>query len=129
MTIITNRKDKKVVEAKRYKVKINNEDLEVDEAELIRGYQTRKAADEKFREAANARKQSEELIRLLRDEDSVFDVLQKLGLDPRNISERYLIKQLEEDVMSPEEKETRDMKRKLAEYENQKKQSEKSQGR
>lgn len=116
----------KVVEAKRYKVKINNEDLEVDEAELIRGYQTRKAADEKFREAANARKQSEELIRLLRDEDSVFDVLQKLGLDPRNISERYLIKQLEEDVMSPEEKETRDMKRKLAEYENQKKQSEKA---
>lgn len=110
---------------RKYKVKINNEELEVDEEELLRGYQTRKAADEKFREAAMARKQAEEVIALLKNEDSVFDVLAKLGYDPRDLSEKYLVKQLEEESLSPEEKKLREYERKLAEFENEKKQKEK----
>lgn len=106
---------------RKYKVKINNEELEVDEDELLRGYQTRKAADEKFREAAMARKQVEEVISMLKDEDSVFEVLSKLGYDPRELSEKYLVKRLEEETLSPQEKELREYKRKLAEFENAKK--------
>lgn len=106
---------------RRYKVKVNNEELEVDEDELVRGYQTRKAADEKFREAAMARKQAEEFISLLKNEEEVFNVLAKLGYDPKDLSEKYLVKQLEEELLSPEEKELRDYKRKLAQYEAEKK--------
>ena len=109
---------------RKYKVKINNEELEVDENELLRGYQTRKAADERFREAAMARKQVEEVISMLKDEDSVFEVLSKLGYDPRELSEKYLVKRLEEETLSPQEKELREYKRKLAQFENAKKQEE-----
>jgi hypothetical protein len=46
-------------EKKFYKVKVNGEEIEVDEEELTRGYQIRKASDRAFQEAAEMRKKAE----------------------------------------------------------------------
>ena len=102
---------------KKYKVKIDGEELEVDEEELLRGYQTKKAADKRFQEGAMARKQAEEFVRLLKEDP--FKVLSnpQIGHDVRQLAEEFLASQLEEEMLSDEERERREMKRKLQEYE------------
>lgn len=112
---------------RKFKVKVNGQEVEVDENELIQGYQTRKASDEKFREAAMSRKQAEEFINLLRTDPVKVLSNPKLGIDFRNLAEEYLANQLEEEMLDPQEKELREYKRKLKEYEDQKKEQEKAQ--
>jgi len=112
---------------RKFIVKVNGADVEVSEDELKTGYQTRKAADEKFREAAMLRKQSEEFISMLRDEGRLFDVIKQLGHDPRTISEKYLVQIMEDEMMDPRDRELRDAKKQLQEIEDQKKAAQKAQ--
>lgn len=108
-------------QAKKFKVKVNGADMEVDEAELIAGYQTRKAADEKFREAAMSRKQAEEFIHML--QVNPLKVLQdpRLGHDARKLAEEFLMSQYEEESMDPRDRELRDAKAQLQSIEEEKK--------
>lgn len=102
---------------KKYKVKVDGEELEVDEDELLKGYQKHKGASKAFQEAAELRKQSEQLVKMLKDNKGRVDVFKKLGIDVRQFAEDYLLEQLEEERLSPDEKEKREIRRKLAEYE------------
>lgn len=104
-------------EIQRYKVKVDGEEVEVDLDELLKGYQTNKAGQHKLQQAAQLRKQAESFIEMLRT--NPLQVLQdpSLGLDVRGLAEQYLVEQLQEEMMSPEDREVRDMKRKLQEYE------------
>lgn len=108
-------------EPKMYTVKVNGEELQVTEEELLQGYQTRKAADDKFREAAMTRKQAEEFINLLKTDPKKVLTNPSLGLDFRQLAEEFLVEQLEEEAMDPKDRELRDAKRKLEEYEAEKK--------
>jgi hypothetical protein len=100
-------------EPRKYKVKVNGAETDVDEQELILGYQTRKAADEKFREAAAARKQAEEFVAMMKN-GQFFEVAKKLGLDPRALSEKYLMEILEEESLDPKDRELKELKKQLA---------------
>jgi hypothetical protein len=102
---------------KRYKVKVNGEELEVTEQELIQGYQTRRAADEKFREAAMARKQAEEFINLLKKDPIKVLSHPGLGIDFRKLAEEYLYSQLEEELMDPKDRELKKYKAMIEEQE------------
>lgn len=111
---------------KKYKVKIDDEELEVDEDEVVRGYQHARAANKKFQEAAAERKAAEqakeEAKRVAEDrwaklKTDPFKVLSELGINPRELSEEYLLKALEEEMMSPAEKEKAELTKKLQEYE------------
>lgn len=102
---------------KKYKVKVDGQELEVDEQELLRGYSHQKAANKKLQEGLAARKQAEEFIKMMKDQSSLFDVIQKLGHDPRKLAEQYLAQQLQEEMLDPKEKEFRDAQRKLKAYE------------
>ena len=82
-----------------FKVKINGEDIEVSEEELKAGYQTRKASDEKFREAAMSKKQAEEFINLLRTNPRKVLSNPNLGIDVRKFAEEYLVEQMEDEMM------------------------------
>jgi len=106
---------------KKYKVKVNDMEEEVDEQTLIAGYQTRKAADAKFQEAAAMRTQAEQFVRMLKEDP--LKVLQhpSLGHDLRKIAEDYLAAQLNDDLMDPKDKENRNLKQQLQEIEEQKK--------
>lgn len=105
---------------KKYKVKIEGEEIEVDESELISGYQLRKASDKKFQEAAMYKKQAEEFVKLLKTDPIKVLKDPRLGHDLRKLAEDYLIQELNEEMMDPKEKELRDAKAKLQAFEEEK---------
>lgn len=98
---------------RKFKVKINGAEQEVSEKELLEGYQTRKAADEKFREAAMTRKQAEDFINLLKQDPAKVLTDPRIGVDARKWAEEFLLKQLEEEMLDPKEKELRKYKQQL----------------
>lgn len=98
---------------RKYKVKVDGAELEVDENELLRGYSHQKAANKILQEGKAARKQAEQFISMMRDPESFYEVAKKLGHDPRGLAEKYLVQQLEEEMLDPREKELRDARKKL----------------
>lgn len=106
---------------RKFKVKYNDVEEEVDEQTLITGYQTRKASDQKFQEAAQMRQQAEQFIRLLKEDPIKVLSHPALGHDLRKLSEEYLAKQLQDELMDPKDREIRNMKQQLQEIEEQKK--------
>jgi hypothetical protein len=112
---------------KKYKVKVNGEEMEVTEEELIKGYQIRKAADEKFREASMLRKQAEEFISLLKKDPIKVLTHPSLGVDFKKLAEEYLYQQLEEELMDPKDRELKKYKAMIEEMERQKQEQERAQ--
>lgn len=97
------------------------DDQEIDEAEVIKVYKERKghqsAANKILQEGKSAKKQAEEFISMMKDKGKLFDVIKKLGHDPRQLSEEYLASILEEEVMDPRDRELKQTKLKLQELE------------
>lgn len=106
-------------EAKR-RLKISDNE-EVDEDEVLKVYRERKghqqAANKALQEGRTLRKQAEEFIQMMKDEKTFFEVAQRLGHDPRSLSEKKLAEMLEEELLDPKEKELRATRRRLEEYE------------
>lgn len=98
---------------KKFKVKVDGQEMEVDEQELLRGYSHQKAANKILQEGRQARKQAEEFINMMKDPERFYEVAKQLGHDPRGLAEKYLVSQLEEEMLDPREKEFREMKKKL----------------
>lgn len=117
---------------RKFKVKVDDKELEVDEAELLKGYTHGKAAAKRFQEGSRAKAQAEQFINLMKegqkDPAKLQDVLYKMGYTRqqiREISEKFLAAEIEEDLMDPKDKELKTYKQKLAAYEAEKnKQSE-----
>ena len=101
------------------RLKIGEE--EVDEAEVIKVYQSRKshqqAANKELQEGKKLRRQNEEFIAKMKDKATLFDVIKKLGHDPRQLSEEFLASVLEEEMLDPREKELKSAKARLKAYE------------
>lgn len=102
---------------RKYKLKVDGEEIEVDEDELKRGYSHRKAASKVYQEGVLARKQAEEFISMMKDPQKFYETAKKLGHDPRKLAEEYLVRELEDELMDPKEKELKTTKAKLEEYE------------
>ena len=102
---------------KRYKVKVDGQELEVDESELLRGYSHQRAANKKLQEGVALRKQAEQLIELMKDPSKLWEITEKLGHDPRALAEQLLAQKIEDELLDPKEKEFRDAQRKLKAYE------------
>lgn len=93
---------------RKMKLKVNGKDVEMDEAEVIRRAQLASGADEKFREASDLRKQATQLVEALRA--NPLDVLGKLGVDVREFTESYLAKELQREMLSPEQRELQELR-------------------
>lgn len=102
---------------RKHKLKVDGEEIEVDDEELKRGYGHQKAANKKLQEGLAARKQAEEFVAMMKDKGKLFEAIQKLGHDPRRLAEEYLAAQLQDEVMDPRDKELRDTKAKLKQIE------------
>lgn len=98
---------------RKYKVKVDGQEHEVDETELLRGYSHQKAANKILQEGTAARKQAEEFVAMMRDPHKFYETAQKLGHDPRKLAEEYLAKQLEVELMDPRDRELAEAKNKL----------------
>lgn len=103
-------------QAKRlYKVKVNGEEKEVSEDELIRGYSKGAGADKAFHEASMTKKQVNALIQRLQEDP--FGVLSdpRLGVDVRKAAEEYLFKQLQDEMLPEEQRKLKAAEKELAE--------------
>lgn len=104
-------------EIKKYKVKVDGEELEVDETELLRGYQTRRAADKRFQEAALTRRQAEQILGALKE--NPIHVLAHLGLNVDELAENYLYEKIQQEQLSPEERRLQEYEAQLKRYQEQ----------
>lgn len=107
--------------AKKYKVKLEGEELEVDEDELIRNYQLRKVSDKRLQEGVMARKQAEALLHMLKTDPQRVLSDPRIGLDVKKFAEDIIYKQLQEEMMTPEQRELAVYKQKVQDYEAQQK--------
>jgi len=103
--------------ARKFKVKINGAEQEVDEGELIRGYSHQQAANKAMQEGKRALKQAEQLVNMLKDKGQLFNVIKELGHDPRQLTEEYLVKQLEEEMLDPKDRAIRERDQRIKDFE------------
>lgn len=109
-------------EAKRkLKIKDGDAEFEVDEDEVIQTYKSRKEhqreANKRFQEGQAARKQAEEFLTMMKDPEKFWEVAEKLGHKGRELAEKLMVKQLEDELMDPRERELRDARAKLKQIE------------
>jgi len=107
--------------ARMYKVTVDGEEMEVDENELRRGYAHNKAASKRMEEASMSRKEAEQVLRLFKD--SPREAFKLLGRDARQFAEQIINEELSEALLSPQERELRDYKRQLEQYQSKEKQA------
>lgn len=101
--------------ARLYRVTVDGQDMEVDENELRRGYTHAKAASKRMEEAAMSKKEAEQVLRVFRENPK--EAFRLLGRDARQFAEQVINEELSEALLSPQEKELRDYKRKVERYE------------
>ncbi len=110
-------KDAAAEAMRKFKVKVDGQEIEVDEQELRRGYAHQKAASKALNEGKALRKQAEQLVSMMKDQGQLFDVIKKMGHDPRKLAEEFLANQLQDELMDPRDKELRDTKARLKQIE------------
>lgn len=101
------------------RLKIEGQELELPESEVIALAQQGKQAGKKFQEAAQMRKEAEALAHLLKSNPK--EALAKFGIDVRKFSEDTLVEMLERDAETPEQKKARENAERLAQYEREEK--------
>ncbi len=110
-------KDAAAEAMRKHKVKVDGQEIEVDEEELKRGYAHQKAANKKLQEGLRAKKQAEDFVKLLKTDPLKVLKDPRIGHDVRKLAEEYLASQLEDELLDPREKELRTYKEKLKTYE------------
>lgn len=108
-------------EIRKLKLKLDGQDVEMPESEVIALAQQGKASGKRFQEAAAMRKQAEDVLKFAKDNPTEF--FKKTGMNAREWAEKYLMEELKREAMSPEQKKAADNEAKLREYENEKKQA------
>jgi hypothetical protein len=97
-----------------FKVKVDGSEQEVDEGSLIKGYQLARASNKRFQEASAKEKQIQAQIEKMKSDP--WSAMEEFGLNPREAAEAYLAAQLEEEMLSPQEKKLRDLERENQDY-------------
>lgn len=105
------KQEEKVAEAKRkLKLKIQGQEREYDEDEVIRRAQLSETAEARFQQAAEVQQQMKNFVDALRN--NPMDVLTQLGLGDKldELAEQRLTKKVQQELMSPEERELAELR-------------------
>lgn len=105
---------------RKHKLKVDGQEIEVDEDELKRGYSHQKAANKILQEGKQAKKQAEQFLNMLKDKGQVLTALKKLGYDDkalRELSEEYLTETLKYEMLDERERKLIETEKKLRAYE------------
>jgi hypothetical protein len=97
-------------DARKFKLKINGQEREYSEAEVIRRAQLAEAAQTKFEEAAQMRKQVESLVQALKADPMSVLTAPELGINFRELAENYLAKELQREMMPKEQRELEELR-------------------
>lgn len=112
----------------KIKLKVNKQEREYSLSELKNLASKAAAADERFQSASQIEKKANEILEGVKNKKLV-STLEKAGYskqDIRQLLEQELTPFVEEDLMTPDERERKARDRKLAEYEEEKRQREES---
>lgn len=92
---------------KRYKLKVDGREEEVEEEEIIRRAQRASAADKRFQEAAEIQKKYQATVEKLKA--NPWELFQALNMDPHAAAEQLLIEKLKLETMTPAERRAYDI--------------------
>ena len=104
------------VAPRKIKVKVDGNESEIDEAELVARYQKSTSAEKKFQEASQKMKQTEAFMKQLKEDPISVLNNPALGLDFRREAESYLEGILNDELMDPKDKKIRDSESELEKY-------------
>lgn len=98
----------------KVKAKINDKEEDVTVEELLRTYQKERAADEKFRKAAELEKRLQTLEREREQQEALLKndpwaLLKDRGLDPDELAEKRLLEKIKLESMDPHERRAYDL--------------------
>jgi hypothetical protein len=110
-------REQRAEEARKWRLKRKGAEIELAEEDMIRYASMGFDANDKWQEAAKIRAQNAEFIKLLQENPRAVLAHPKLGLDLKQMAYDILYEDLQTEMMSPEEKEAFENKRKLSEYE------------
>ena len=92
-------------------IKVNGKEVEVSHDDLVKYAQMGVSANDKFSEASNEKKKLAEFLSAAKSNPEAL--LKNLGIDSQTFAEQLLTRRIEEQSMTPEQKETRDQKSEL----------------
>lgn len=93
---------------RKHKLKVNGKEMELEEPEVLRRAQLAEAAEQKFQEAAKARREAAQVLEMLKQ--NPLAVLTKLGINTREFSEKYLAGELQKEMLTPEQRELMELR-------------------
>ncbi len=88
---------------KKYKIKVDGSEEELDEETIVKLAQLGRASNKRFQEAAQTKKQAEDFINLLKRDPRKVLTDPAIGLDLKKFAEDYLIEQMEQEKLTPEQ--------------------------
>ena len=100
---------------RKIKLKLDGKDVEMLESEVVAYAQQGKVATQRFQEAAKMRAEAEEVLKFAKANPTEF--FNKTGLNARQWAEEYLMKELQAEAMSPEQRKASENEEKLRKYE------------
>ena len=105
----------KAAPGETFTVTIDGQQQTVTREELLKGYQLASSSNKRFREAESIQGQAEELLNLLQQNPRY--VLRNLDIDLDQLTNEYLAERIQEELLTPEQRELREYKQKLSRYE------------
>ena len=98
-------------ELKKFKVKVDGSEQEVSEQELIANYQKAQASQKRFQEAAQLKQEAQQQMEALKfARENPIEFFKMTGVNAKEFAEKVLLEELEESMLSPQEKELRDLR-------------------
>lgn len=93
----------------KVKAKVYDKEEEVSVEDLVKTYQTERAAHKKFEKAAEIERKAKETERKFADyqkrlKENFWEVAQEAGYDPDEIAEQRLLKKIEYEMLNPDQK-------------------------
>lgn len=104
---------------KKFKLKVDGEEIEEEidlgnEEQLIKELQLARAAKKRMAEAQEAKRKAYEVMQSI-DQDPA-NLIKRLGPKGYEIAEQLLLEKMQEDMLTPEQKQLKQMERELAKY-------------
>lgn len=104
-----------------FKLKVDGQELELPESEVLSLAQQGKSASKRFQEAATAKREAQEIVQFLKSNPK--QAFQKLGIDVRKFSEDSLMEIIQQEKMTPEQRTAAAERQELASYKEREKQA------
>lgn len=101
------------------KYKVGNDEVALSDEDIARDYSKWKGADKTFREAAQAKKATEDFMKALQEDPEKILSDKRLPLNKRKLAEKWLLESIEEELnpVDPRDTKLSETERKLKEYE------------